>query len=154
LRVIACHEWPAGDRYSDNGTELGPKYGAGEPAIGPWLNGLGKEGEFAKESTERGFHSGSPLDCIEVDPACQLHLRHGLAIVRPGCPQYCFGSLTYWWSALGKPVQMAQEEGLVARLLPDDPNVEFLCATLGLLSPAIIAVDLIGVQQRHLKVEL
>jgi hypothetical protein len=49
---------------------------------------------------------------------------------------------------------MAQEEGLVARLLPDDPNVEFLCATLGLLSPAVIAVDLIGVQQRHLKVEL
>jgi hypothetical protein len=57
-------------------------------------------------------------------------------------------------SALGKPVQVAQEEGLVARLLPDDPNVEFLCATLGLLSPAVIAVDLIGVQQRHLKVEL
>jgi hypothetical protein len=34
LRVIAWHEWPVGDRCCDNGIELGPEDGAGEPAIG------------------------------------------------------------------------------------------------------------------------
>jgi hypothetical protein len=47
LRVIACHEWPAGDRYSDNGTELGPENSAGEPAIGHVMQGcMNKNGWY------------------------------------------------------------------------------------------------------------
>jgi hypothetical protein len=47
-----------------------------------------------------------------------------------------------------------EEERLVTRSLPDDPNVEFPCAMLGLLSPVTIGVDLIGVQQRYSQVKL
>ena len=39
MRVIACHERPAGDRYSDNGIELGPEDSAGEAAIGHVMQG-------------------------------------------------------------------------------------------------------------------
>jgi hypothetical protein len=47
---------------------------------------------------------------------------------------------------LGKPVQVTEEERLVTRPLPDNPDFEFPREMLGLFSPLVIGVDLIGVQ--------
>ena len=53
-----------------------------------------------------------------------------------------------------KSLEMAKQQRLVARGLPDDVNAEFACDVFRHFAPWRIIVDLIGVQQDRLKGEL
>jgi hypothetical protein len=49
---------------------------------------------------------------------------------------------------------VAQQPGLMARLLPDDPDAEVQRILFRLLPPLAIGVNLIGVHQHYLQMEL
>jgi hypothetical protein len=72
----------------------------------------------------------------------------------PDASEHIIGPRGRRWSVLGIPVEVAKEKGLMARLLPDDLNVEFLRKPFRSASQFEIMVDLIRIDQDHSKAKL
>lgn len=108
---------------------------------------LWKQSDVMKEGGEGHFDERCALDLSKANASAKEELRHGLAIERPSRSERSIRGVGRQWAMLAKTVEMAQQEGFVTRLLPDDPNAEALSQMLHIPSALRVGLDLVGIHQ-------
>jgi len=102
-----------------------------------------------EESCERGFDACGPTNIGKADPAREQDLGHRLNVLRPSAMEGSARGLRGRRSMLSETVEVTQQQRLVARVLPDDADVELIGEMLRLLPALIVVLHLVEVEQHH-----